>query len=353
MKKKNVCAITALCASLLLIGGCGKTPKLQNGQDAVVTFKDDQKISVDDLYNKMKDTYALQTLVTMSDLHILETEFKDNIDTAKTAAKNQIKAAEEQYGSEDKLLQALQYYTNYSSIDAYQEYIYLTQMQSHATEEYAKLQITDKQIKNYYNKSAVGDIEFSHILITPDTKSNATDDEKTKAETAAKNKANDLIKQLQEAKDKGEDVAAKFSELAKANSDDEATKNNGGSLGKVNKDTVSTTNKEITEAAYKLKDGEFSTELISTDLGYQIVYKTKSYDKDTLENMTTMIKEKLAKDLMSSDSTINITAMQYYRKEYKMEIQDSNLQKQYAAYIQKSIENAKQSAESAKTNTNK
>jgi citrate lyase gamma subunit len=69
--------------------------------------------------------------------------------------------------------------------------------------------------------------------------------------------------------------------------------------------------------------------------------------------MTSMIKEKLAKDLMSSDSTINITAMQYYRKEYKMEIQDSNLQKQYAAYIQKSIENAKQSAESAKTNTNK
>lgn len=59
MKKKIVLAM----ALTLLLTGCGKVPKLENGKDAVVSFKNGDKISVDDLYTQMKDKYALSILV--------------------------------------------------------------------------------------------------------------------------------------------------------------------------------------------------------------------------------------------------------------------------------------------------
>ena len=79
MKKKIVLAM----ALTLLLTGCGKVPKLENGKDAVVSFKNGDKISVDDLYTQMKDKYALSILVNMIDKKVLEETFKDNIEKAK------------------------------------------------------------------------------------------------------------------------------------------------------------------------------------------------------------------------------------------------------------------------------
>ena len=70
---------------------------------------------------------------------------------------------------------------NYQSIDAYRDLMYLSILQNHAIEEYAKLQITDEEIEEYYNDVAIGDMEVSHILITPDVDDDATDDETKKS----------------------------------------------------------------------------------------------------------------------------------------------------------------------------
>ena len=52
MKKKI--AVLALC--VLLLAGCGKRiPTLSNGDEAVVTLKNGEKISSNDLYNELKD----------------------------------------------------------------------------------------------------------------------------------------------------------------------------------------------------------------------------------------------------------------------------------------------------------
>ena len=75
MKKK----IFIIGLSALALCGCGKIPKLSNGEDAVVTFKDDKKISVNDFYNKIKDTYGLNTLINMIDTYIYEKEFSDKM----------------------------------------------------------------------------------------------------------------------------------------------------------------------------------------------------------------------------------------------------------------------------------
>ena len=338
MKKK----IFALCAIMLLASGCGKVPKLDNGKEAIVSFKNGDKISVDDFYSKLKDEMGLNTLITMIDTYICETEFKDYKDTATKNAQAYIDAFIEQYGGKDKLLAALQSRTNYQTIDAYQNYLYLANLQSHAIEEYAKTKITDKEIKAYYKDEAIGDMEINHILITSDVKDGATTDEKKKA--------NEIIEKLNTAKKNKEDITEAFTKLAKEYSKDDATKDKGGALGKVNFGDLDSKYDELLNAAKKLKDGEYSTSVITTELGYHVILKVKSYEKDTLENLKDKIVEILAEEYISKNqNSVGLNALQHYRKEYGMEIQDDEIKKQYSNYLQ----NALASIASANSSTTK
>ena len=141
-----------------------------------------------------------------------------------------------------------------------------------------------------------------------------TDEEKAAAESTAKKKVEAIISELNKTDKK--EVATKFAELAKAQSEDDSTKDNGGSLGWINKDTLSSEYDELVTAAYKLKDGE------------------DSKDK---------IVETLAKKYLQENPVANVKALQEIRKEYKLEIVDSELKEQYATYIQNQISYYQQS----------
>ncbi len=342
MQNKKIMIIIGLCASLFLLGGCGKVAKLSNGDDTVVSLKDELSISANELYEELKSNYALEALVNMVDSKILEKEFPDDLVNAQAYAESAIKSMKEQYGGEAQLLQAIKYYTNYTSIEAYAHYIYLNQLQTKAAEAYAKTLISNNDIKKYYNTEVEGDIEVYHILLTADVKDDATTDEKTEAEKKAKSIAEDIINQLNEAKNNKEDVKAKFEELAKQYSKDDATKDKGGSLGKINKDTLSEAYDELVDAAYKLKDGEFSTKIITTELGYEVIYRNASYEKKSLEDAKDAIQEKLAKKLLSEDATVAINALDYYRRKYNFKIEDTEMAKQYDSYLKTALSQATQ-----------
>lgn len=330
MKKK----IIGLCAIMLLASGCGKVPKLENGKDAIVSFKNGEMISVDDLYTKIKDDFGLEALITMIDTYIIEKEFPDYKETAEKNAKAYIDAFIEQYGGKKEFLQALQENTQYQTIEAYQNYYYLSYLQSHAIEEYAKLQITDKQIEDYYNNKAIGDMELNHILITSDVKEDATSDDKKKAEEDAKKKVEEVIAKLDQAKKDGKNIADTFTELAKEYSKDESTKDKGGTLGTISYGDLSDAYDELIDAAKKLKDGEYSTKVITTELGYHVVYKAKSYDKKELKDLKEKIVKILTDDYLDANkNSVGLTTLQHYRKEYGMDIQDKELKKQYSNYI--------------------
>ena len=334
MKKK---IISLLIISTLLVG-CGKVPKLQNGQDAIVEFKNGHKISVDDFYEKIKKEHGLETLVTMIDDYVLTKTFPDYEKTAKEKADGQINMLRTGYDSESEFLKAVQNYTGYATIEEYRDYIALSFYQKYAAEQYAKENLTDKEINDYYKNEIKEDIEISHILIAPDVTSEMNDEEKKKAEKDALNTANDIIKTLKNTK--AADLTNKFKELVEKYSEDDATKKKDGSLGKINTTTLGSTYQPLVDAAYKIKDGTIYTEAIKTTLGYHIILRTKSYDKAELKDVKDKIVETLVEEKINDDKTIAVNAVQHYRKELGMNITDSDLNTYFNNYITNSLSNA-------------
>ena len=321
MKKLLISTLTVL----LLVTSCGKVPKLSNGEEAVVTMKGGD-ISVDSLYADLKKDYALNALINKIDTQILSELFKSD-DSEKSYIETQVKQMkyyyENLYKSQYKSFQ--EYLTAQGIKDeaTLEELLSLSYKRNKAVERYAKTLVTDKEIEKYYQDEIFGDISASHILIKPDVSDNATDAEKKKAEEAALKEAKEIITKLKN----GE----KFEDLAKKYSDDTSNNKSGGKLADFNHGQMV---EEFEKAAKEMKVGTYSTTPVKTEYGYHIIYKTAQKDKPKLEEVKADIIEDLANEKIEEDSKLQVTALVELRKEYKVEIQDKDLKKQYEAYVE-------------------
>lgn len=118
-------------------------------------------------------------------------------------------------------------------------------------EEFKKVSVSDKEIKEYYTKNedkfqTDEKLKARHILL--------------KDEEAAKS----VIKELNGAKDK----LAKFTELAKSKSTGPTGKN-GGSLGEFSAKQMVP---EFSKAASALKKGAYTKSPVKTQFGYHVIY---------------------------------------------------------------------------------
>lgn len=340
MKIKKEFVLGLIC--LTLLSGCGKTPKLQNNEEAVVTFKKgdlEHAISAEDVYEELKKNFGLEATLKLIDTYIFETEFESYKDTAKKDAENYIKAWEENNGGEEALLNAIRQYTNYDTIEGFQEYLYVSYLESHAIEEYAKTLVTEKEIKSYYKNDVKGDVELYHILITPKVTDDMSSDDKAKAEETAKNTILNIIDELKKSKNSFET----FKELVKKYSEDESSKEKDGSLGFLNYHDLDSKYDELLDKAHKLNDGDYSKELITTELGYHVIFRKSTKEKEKLEDIKDNIIETLAGEKMNSITTISTDAMKYYRKLYNMDIIDSTLDRQYGIYLNNQLNKSTES----------
>lgn len=329
MKKKILIALLILGCT----AGCGKVPKLSNGKEAVVSFEDTKiSISADDLYNEIKEKYALNSLIDMIDNSILLKEYPKSDSDAKKYADEQLENIKKYYVDDDgkydekSLLSALSQYYGISSLDDFKEMLKLTYYRNKAVDDYAKNSITDKQVQKYYDEEYVGDISCKHILIAPKTTDSMSDTEKKKAEEAALKTAKEVIKKLND--------GAKFDDLAKEYSDDDSNKNKGGDLGYFNKGDMVT---EFETAAYALKLNKYTTTPVKTKFGYHIILKTGEKEKEALDKVKDTIITTLADKAKEDDNTMQINALVELRKKYGMKIEDSSLSKQYSTYISNQI----------------
>ena len=116
-------------------------------------------------------------------------------------------------GNDDsKLLEFVQNY-GYNTIDEFKTALLLSYKRNLATKDYAKKNITDNDIKKYYDNDVYGDITIRHILINLDVKDSMTDAEKKEAQEKADKKA---LEKAQKRYEKFKDDVEKYEETKDA-----------------------------------------------------------------------------------------------------------------------------------------
>ena len=313
MNKKKL-FVFALVAALMLTG-CGKIATLKNGEE-VVAKMDGKSITAEDLYSELKKQGGAVTLTNMIDAFVVNKEIETD-DDAKSYADSQLSSYKKSYQSYGQDFDAALTNAGYAGEDEFKEELILEYKKDIVTENYVKDQLTDSEIEKYYDDNIYGDIEARHILISPNTKDDMSDDEKEEAEKKAKKEAEDIIKKL----DDGED----FAKLAKEYSDDEGTASNGGKLTVTYGSVVD----EFWDGVNELKDGEYSKEPVKSEYGYHIIYRIKQKAKPELKEVRDDVIDKLTEEKINEDSTLQTKALVALRKKYNLEISDDELKKSY------------------------
>lgn len=332
MKKKLL-----ICLAVLgLTSGCGKVSTLPNGDDALVSFSNTNLgISAADLYSEVKGT-ALSKLIDMIDTKILLDKYPDKSSDADKYVNEQYDLIKTNFKDdkgkfdEESLKEQIYAYYGITDIDKFKDIIRLNYYRTEAVNDYAKKSVTDKQIQKYYDENVYGDISCKHILITPAVTDDMSDEDKTKADKEALQKAKDIIKKLKN----GES----FDDLAKEYSDDTSNKDKGGDLGYFNTGDML---EEFEKAAFALKKGKYTTTPVKTKYGYHIILKTDEKEKPSLEDKKEEIISTLASEAKSNDTALSINALVELRKEYGMNIEDDEMSKLYSTYISNSLLSAK------------
>ena len=315
--KKTIRNLVCLSLIVLMLAGCGKVPKLKDGSELVVEL-DGVTMTTEEFYENLKDNYGLTTLINSIDGLLLNKVYKTDSDL-KTKVENQVITIKNQFGSDFE--EAINLYYGVSNEAQLKDYIEISLKRQMAITDYANNVITDKEIENYYNNEAIGDIKASHILIQPDVASDASDEEKTKAENEALNQAKEIIKKL----DKG----AKFEDLAKEYSKDSSA-SDGGNLGYFNRGEMTS---EFEDAVVPLKVNEYTKEPVKTKYGYHIILKTDQKEKPALNDIKDKIRETLADELISNTENISAFALEWIREKYNLKIYDSELKIKYDHYM--------------------
>ena len=312
VKKKLFALVLVLT---LMLTGCGKIATLENGEE-VVAEMDGKKITANDLYDELKKQGGAVTLTNMIDTFVVNKEIKTD-DDARSYADSQLSSYKQSYESYGQDFKAALKSAGYSGEDEFKEELILEYKKNIVTENYVKEKLTDDEIQKYYDENIFGDIEARHILISPNTDDDMSDDEKEKAEEKAKKEAEDIIKKL----DDGED----FAKLAKEYSDDEGTASDGGKLTVTYGSVVD----EFWDGVTDLKDGKYSKEPVKSEYGYHIIYRIKQKEKPKLKDVKDDVVDKLVQEKMNEDTTLQTKALVALRKKYNLEITDDGLKSSY------------------------
>lgn len=305
---------------IILIFVATKNTKTKNGDDIVVSV-DGKTITADDLYSELKEQNGRNVAINMIDEYILNKEY-ETTDDMEASAEATIKNYKNTYGDN---YQAFLEYNGISNDKELKELLIANSKLTLVTEDYIKDNLTESEMKEYYENNIYGDISAKHILISFDYDDDATDEEKQTAEEEAKTKAEDIIQRLKN----GED----FGTLAKEYSDDKGSKENGGDLGYFNTGDMV---EEFEKAAYALDVDEYTTEPVKTTYGYHIIMKTGEKEKPSYSKSKDTIIEKLVEEKKNEDSTISVKAMIALREKYNMQIKDKTIKSDYDSYVEES-----------------
>lgn len=273
--KKNLLG-AMLLSSTMMLAACTS--------GSTVLTSDAGSITQEELYTALKAQSGSQVLQRLVLVKVLEKNVDDKA-ALKEEAEKEVATQMTQYGGEESLAQVLSQ-SGFGSVDQYKETVYLNKLITAAVKKAAEF--TEEEIQAYYD-SWEPKITAQHILI----EANDQADEETRA--AAESKAKELIKQLE--------GGADFAELAKANSADKGSAENGGTVGPFKRSDMV---KEFSDAAFALENnGDITKEPVKTQYGYHIIKLTDKPAKGTLEELRSTIEEEMIQGKLADSAYIH------------------------------------------------
>lgn len=260
---KNIFKIAAVLSLLFLLGACST---LTSGEEPEVLVKTEYgNISKEDLFNEVANSERgkelVQKLVYMQIL-------KGKYEVSEKEVNQRLGEIKEQVGDKEAFTMFLQK-QGFKDEEELKEHIEQSLYFFKATTE--GMEVSDKQIKDYYeqHKDQYTEVRTSHILV---------DNEST---------AKEIEKELE----KGTD----FAELAKKQSTDQLSAAQGGDLGYLSGRSQEM-DPTFLAATLKLKKGEVS-EPVKTVYGYHIIKVT-----EIKETPLTEVKDQIKQALMSKEA---------------------------------------------------
>lgn len=313
MKRKKLGFL--IITGLLLVTGCNKIPQLPNGEELVAKING-RDITASEVYKELKKQMGVSAVVNIIDDFIADKEIetdddiKDNANLQLDQTKMEFENAGENFN------EALANY-GFDGEKDYLNILILDQKKNKVVQNYYKDLITEEEINNYYENDVYGDMDVRHILIIPEEKDNEEDQKE--ANNKALKKAEDLIKNLNEGAD--------FEKLAKENSDDEGSAEDGGLIKNVTKDKYIS---EFFEASLELEKGKYTKTPVKSSFGYHIILKVEQKNKPTLEEAKNIIIDDLIniKIQEQGENASNIAWMEI-RKKYNLEFFDNDIKRVY------------------------
>ncbi len=303
-KKFNKVILTVVALlSVSALTGC-------SGNKAVVTMKGG-KITQEQLYQKMKKSQAgQQALQQMVIAQALKSQYgKDVSDKEVNKQYNQYK---DKYGAQfNSLLQQ-----NGMDAASFKDTIRTNLLTKVAVRKETK--VTNAQLKQQWKKYTPK-VTVQHILVKDE------------------DKAKDIIKQL--------DDGANFSKLAKKESNDSGTKNNGGKLPPFNNSDTSL-DANFKKAALKLKQGEYTKDPVKSSYGYHVIKMVKRPAKGSMKQHETELKNQIYNSRMQ-DSVVLQKVISKVLKRSDISIKDNDMKDILAGYLSNN-KNAKSTPKNSK-----
>ncbi|GEK58847.1 hypothetical protein CHL76_04980 [Marinococcus halophilus] len=289
---KKYIFMAAGISSALLLASCSNEGSAAG--DGAIVEVNGESISEQDLMEDLKDNYGEGALNNLIQQKILNDKAEE-LDISDKQVTKEFKSMKEQYGIDDndQFLQTIQENMGVSveSVKAFKEQYVKPQI---VVDELGSqdVEVTEKEMKNYYeeNKDDLVQVEASHILVD------------------SEEKANEIIKKLEEGAD--------FAELAKEKSIDTASGESGGELGYFGKGEMT---EAFEEAAFNMETDSISEEPVETEHGFHVINvtgKKESYKelkddiRETLQAEEQKDGQQVLNELMQ-DAEINVEDEDY------------------------------------------
>ena len=314
-----ICILLIINIVLVVLG---HKVKLENGKEVIASI-DGKSYTAEELFENLKNKYGKDTLMSLIDSHISSKELTDeDLTAAKKEAQEYIDSIKGQYESAGYAWADVLSQYGYTDEEALlNEYLVSVKAQA-VVEKYIEKQLTDDEIRKYYDENIYGTYTVKHILIKPDTTDSMTDEEKAAAEETAKATAAEVISKYAA----GEDWAT----LVTTYSEDEGSKDSEGLIENFTKGDVAD---EFFNVSVALKDSEYSTEPVKSSFGYHIIVKVSSTEKASLEDSKEKVVSALVEEKLSNDANLYNSTWVKIRNDYKLSIKDTNIKSSYEKTI--------------------